>query len=670
MSKTTVAKLIEQPDMGIVMPDGCRLSARIWMPEDAATNPVPAILEHLPYRKRDGTIYRDEITLPYLAARGYACIRVDMRGNGESEGLMKDEYLPQELQDACDVIQWATEQAWCDGNVGMMGISWGGFNSLQVAALQPPALKAIVTVCSTDDRFAGDIHYKGGCLLNENIGWAANMLSYSSRPPDPALVGDQWMSMWQHRLENMPILTSTWLRHQSRDAYWEHGSVCEDYSAIKAAVLSIGGWHDGYRNTIASLVENIEAPVKGIVGPWIHKYPHYAAPAPAIGFLQESLRWWDHWLKGHETDVENDAAYRVWLMDSVAPARWIDERPGRWVGEPSWPSPNITERVFQIIGTQDSATLSSDTATSGCDLNVSTEQHCGLSSGEYFPFTFGPELPDNQNPDDKLSTCIDSTTLKDALEIIGAPTIALNLTCDKPLGLVTVRLCDLRPDGTSALITMGVMNLAAHESYAHPTKLIPNQPIAINFDLDQIAYRIPEGHQLRIALSSTYWPFVWPSPEAVTLSVSRGEIRIPVKTGFDDLPVEFEPPESSPQWQATQLRAARSTRDVTINEVTNEQHTIIRNDSGEFKDSHHGLINGSVATERWSIKPDDPLSASGEIHWEQTGGRDDWHWRTDATVSASCDATHFYITAKLIACNNDEVIFERSYQDVIEREFV
>ena len=193
-------KIVEFPDMGIVMPDGCRLSARVWMPEDAAENPVPAILEHLPYRKRDGTTARDSLTHPYLAGHGYACIRVDMRGNGDSEGLMEDEYSEQELQDAVDVIAWLAAQPWCSGTVGMMGISWGGFNALQVAAKQPPALKAIVTLCSTDDRYADDIHYKGGLLLNENMGWGATMLSYSSRPPDPALVGERWREMWLERL--------------------------------------------------------------------------------------------------------------------------------------------------------------------------------------------------------------------------------------------------------------------------------------------------------------------------------------------------------------------------------------------------------------------------------------------------------------------------------------
>ena len=316
-------KVVEFPDMAIVMPDGCRLSARVWMPEDAAEKPVPAILEHLPYRKRDGTTARDALTHPYFAGHGYAGVRVDMRGNGDSEGLMDDEYSEQELQDAVDVIAWLAAQPWCSGKVGMMGISWGGFNALQVAAKQPPALKAIITLCSTDDRYADDIHYKGGLLLNENMGWGATMLSYSSRPPDPALVGDnKWRDMWLDRLEHEPFLPAVWLKHQRRDAYWKRGSVCEDFSAIKAATLAVGGWGDGYKNAVSRLVQGIDAPVKGIVGPWIHKYPHFAVPNPAIGFLQEALRWWDRWLKDIDTGVEKrsgDAA----LFDGFGAAQGL-----------------------------------------------------------------------------------------------------------------------------------------------------------------------------------------------------------------------------------------------------------------------------------------------------------------------------------------------------------
>ncbi|MEO1650170.1 MAG: CocE/NonD family hydrolase, partial [Pseudomonadota bacterium] len=240
-------KIEEHPDLGIVMRDGTRLSARFWCPVDAVDDPVPVILEYLPYRKRDGTCARDALTHPYFAERGYACLRVDIRGNGDSHGLMTDEYTQQELDDAVEVVEWAAAQPWCNGRVGMMGISWGGFNGLQVAAMAPDPLRAVITLCSTVDRFADDIHYKGGCLLNENLGWGATMWSYSSRAPDPALRPD-WREMWLDRLEHEPFLPSTWLRHQSRDAYWRHGSVFESYETIKAKVLAIGGWGDAYKN--------------------------------------------------------------------------------------------------------------------------------------------------------------------------------------------------------------------------------------------------------------------------------------------------------------------------------------------------------------------------------------------------------------------------------------
>ena len=323
--------VIEHPDMGIAMPDGCRLSARVWLPDGAEARPVPAILEYLPYRKRDGTCARDALTHPWFAARGYACLRVDMRGSGDSEGLMFDEYAPQEQADALAVIDWIAAQPWCSGAVGMMGISWGGFNALQVAALRPPALKAIVTLCSTVDRFADDIHYKGGCLLNENLGWGGTMLSYQSRPPDPALVGDAWREMWLERLEKLPFFAADWLAHPTRDEYWKHGSVCEDYSAIQAATLAVGGWGDAYRNAVGALVENLSCPAKGIVGPWVHKYPHFAVPEPRIGFLQVALRWWDRWLKGVENGVEDESDLRQYLLRSEPPRASYAHREGEWV---------------------------------------------------------------------------------------------------------------------------------------------------------------------------------------------------------------------------------------------------------------------------------------------------------------------------------------------------
>ena len=658
-------KIIEHQDMGIVMPDGCRLSARVWMPEDAARNPVPVILEHLPYRKRDGTIVRDQFSHPWMAGQGYCCIRTDMRGNGESEGLMTDEYTKQELQDACDVIAWAARQKWCNGNVGMQGISWGGFNGLQVAALRPPALKAVITICSSADRYADDIHFKGGSLLLENFGWSVNMMSYSSRPPDPKIVGDKWTSIWKNRLENQPFNWIDWLGHQQRDDYWKHGSICEDFSRVEAAVLSVGGWHDGYRNTIANLVENLTAPVKGIVGPWNHKYPHYAGPKPAIGFLQESKRWWDKWLKGIETHVESDPDYRAYVMESVSPARWYETRPGRWIAEQDWPSSNINKKKLFLCpdGLCNSST--------NFEIKVKSPEHCGQSSGEYFPFAFAAELPDEQALDDASSACFDGEPLDHSIDIIGAPILRLNVSSDKPNAQLVVRLNDLRPDGTSALITYGVLNLTHHTSHEHPSELSPHQRYDFQITLDQIAYNIPADHRLRIAVSTCYWPKIWPSPEKAEVSIHYGSIEIPSRpitnTGDE---IEFEEPVGAPPCKTEELRPASYDRATATDAKTGIVTTSIFADNGENKDLTHGLISGSWMKENFYIHPDNPTSAKATAEWEQTGGRTGQMWRTQVTAEMTCDVENLYTKHTLKSYLNGEEFFAKEFKGRVEREFV
>jgi putative CocE/NonD family hydrolase len=672
--------IVEFPDMGIVMPDGCRLSARVWMPRDAEADPVPVILEHLPYRKRDGTTARDCLTHPYFAGHGYASIRVDMRGNGDSQGLMEDEYTEQELQDACDVIAWAASQPWCNGRVGMMGISWGGFNGLQVAALRPPALKAVITLCSTVDRYADDIHYKGGCLLGENAGWAATMFSYSSRPPDPMIVGEAWRDMWLERLANMPFLAATWLGHQTRDAYWKHGSVCEDYSAIEAAVLSIGGWHDGYRNTISHLVSNLSSPVKGIVGPWIHKYPHFAAPGPAIGFLQEALRWWDRWLKDIDTGVENDPAYRAWLMDSVRPARWHPERPGRWIAEAEWPSRRIEPRLFRLVETglipvqlghtgAGETNVETDPGELGGDMAriVASPQDCGLSGGEYFPFLFGAELPGDQRGDDALSACFDGAPLGETLDIVGAPQLEMDFICDRPQANVAVRLCDVHPDGASELICYGVLNLTHRHSHETPEPLVPGEVARAVVVLDQIAYRVPSGHSLRVAVSTSYWPMVWPSPEPVTLTLTGATLTLPVRPTAEGDEVSFEAPEGAEPWRTEETRPASSERRIARDLATGLVTIIANADFGEVRDLDHGLIHGSRVAETFSIHPDDPLSATADFDWEQTFSRGEWDVRTRATVSMRSTEVAFHVHGLLQAEEGGRVVYSREFEEVIPR---
>lgn len=651
--------VIETPDMGITLSDGTRLSARVWMPDDALDQPVPAILEYLPYRKRDGTCARDALTHPYFASHGYVAIRVDMRGNGDSEGVMLDEYTQQELDDAVEVIHWLAAQPWCSGNVGMIGISWGGFNGLQVAAMDPEPLKAVITLCSTTDRFADDIHYKGGNLLNENLGWAGTMLNFSSMPPDPALVGEKWKEMWLQRLEVDPHLAETWLGHQHRDTYWKHGSVCENYAAITAAVLSVGGWGDSYKNTVPALVENLSSPVKGIIGPWVHKYPHFAVPEPRIGFLQEALRWWDHWLKGLETGVERDPDLRVYVQDSERPKAQYEKRAGRWATHDA----AMAEHTMLALGP--------DGLGEGGEFSaiIDSPADTGMASGEYCAIWLGPELPSDQRRDDAVSTVFDSALLDEEIDLSGAPEVSLTLTSDQPNAQIAVRLNDVRPDGSVVRITYGVLNLTHRESAEFPKALPVGKPVTVKLKLDHIAYRVPQGHKLRLSISNAYWPLIWPSPNKTKLELTAGTVDLPLLAEPGPM-VPFEPPEAAPAWEIKTLRDGTNDRKTILDQQTGETHLEIMDDFGEAEDLDHGMIGGGVAREWWSIHPDDPLSAKGRTHWTQTLRRGDWSVRCETYSTMTSDATTFTVTARIEAYEGDALVFERDFNKVVPRNLV
>ncbi|PIE12280.1 MAG: peptidase S15 [Rhodobacterales bacterium] len=648
-----MTEIEEIDDLGIVLSDGCRLSARVWRPVDVLQKPVPVILEYLPYRKRDGTCARDALTHPYFARHGYACVRVDMRGNGDSYGVMMDEYTEQEQADAVEVIHWLSAQPWCNGTVGMMGISWGGFNGLQVAALNPEPLKAVITLCSTVDRYADDIHYKGGCLLNENLGWGGTMWAYSSRAPDPALRAD-WREMWLERLEAEPFLPAVWLQHQRRDAYWRHGSVCEDYSAIKAKVLAYGGWGDAYKNAVPAIVESIPG-AKGVIGPWVHKYPHFAVPEPRIGFLQEALRWWDRWLKGIDTGVEDDPDLSVYLMEGVRPASWYTHRPGRWVDAGA----RVT-RTFPIgpNGLGDPGPL---------EVLVQSPQDTGADGGEYCAIWLGPEMPGDQRGDDGRSVCFDTGPFAGECAIIGAPVLRLRIRAGAEQGQIAVRLNHVHEDGASTRITYGVLNLCHREGHVSPSDMVPGQVYDVTVPLDHIAYCLPAGGRLRLSLSSAYWPLIWPSVKSEGFTVLAGELDVPCQ---HDLGRErrFPEPDMAEPWQVEELRPDRNRRVREVDMASGVVKLVIEDDFGMRRDLGHGLVSGGEAHEKWLIHPDDPFSARGQVYWVEEMSRDGIRLRTETRSEMTGDCAWFHISATLEAYENDQLVFEKSVKKSIPRE--
>ena len=627
----------------IPIKDGTRLAARIWLPVDAEHDPVPALLEYLPYRKRDGTVERDSLTHPYLAGHGYAAVRVDIRGSGDSDGVLSDEYSQQELDDGLEVIAWLAAQPWCSGAVGMFGISWGGFNALQLAALRPPALKAIVTICSTDDRYADDVHYMGGAkLASADIGWAGFFFADICRPPDPALVGERWREVWMQRLEGVPQFLERWLRHQRRDAYWKHGSVCEDYDAIECPVFAVGGWTDGYTNAVPRLLANLKAPRRGLIGPWAHAYPHFASPGPQIGFLQEMLRWWDHWLKGRPTGIMEEPMLRAWMTASHKPAAHHKTLPGRWVAEPVWPPPDSeTRRLFLS-----DAGLST-TAGPLTPREVYSPQTVGAKAGEWCPFGRGRDQADDQREDDARSLVFETSPIGETIEILGPPVVTLDIACDRPVANLVARLCDVHPSGESLRVSYGVLNLTHRDGHETPAPLVPGQRYRVRLQLNDAGAVFPAGHKIRLALSTTYWPMIWPAPEAATVTIVDGALELPVRTArpADALLAPLPEPQTA-----------------TPEHLTRVGPGLTRIDRLDLELGSEGKYAFDVS--------DDPLGAVAETRRTETVRRGAWGVRIETWMRLSCTRDAFRLQTTLRASEGTSEVLRREWDCLIPRDGV
>lgn len=647
----------------ITLKDGTRLAARIWMPDGAEVDPVPAVFEFLPYRKRDGTSMRDESTYPAFAAAGIAGVRVDIRGSGESDGVIDGEYTERELADACELIAWIAAQPWSNGSVGMMGISWGGFNCLQVAALRPPALKAVISIASTTDRYNDDIHYKNGCHLSAQLSWAATMLGYQSRPPDPALVGESWREMWLERLENEPFFLQEWLNHQRRDAFWKHGSIKEDFSAVTVPALVIAGWADGYRNSPLLAVEGMPDRAKALIGPWVHKYPHFAWPKPRADFLGEAIAWWNRWLRGEQTGAESLPQVRAYILDGPKPAARRDTDPGFWIAKAHWQAPVMLG--FHIDAAQMLAEGPTPSGSPARPVCLRSQLDTGTASGEWFTLKPDAEMAGDQRGDDAGSLTFDSAPLTTELDLLGRPELCVTVSCDADTANLCARLVDIHPDGSATRVSFGVLNLAHRGSNSDPQPMEHGRPTTIRLLLDACGYRFRPGHRIRLSLSTAYWPTILPAPTdpGLTIDVASLGLALPLLGAHERIDLKA-PDDPDPLPKYIQHAPAVTDRNVIRDLQANCTRYQILEDTGLAEHPATGLSTRQLREETWTISPGDPLSAEGVSTWTCDMRRPGWFVRTVSTARISCSEKDWWISALVVAFENEVKIFEKRFDEI------
>ncbi len=538
------------------MPDGDRLTARTWLPRNNG-GPYPAILEIIPYRRRDLVRARDERNHPFLASHGFACLRVDMRGSGDSDGIMEDMYSDLELDDTRRVIDWIAAQPWCSGRVGMFGTSWGGTASLQAAVDAPPPLKAVLANCATWDRFEDDIHWMGGCLLTDSFEWGATLPAILAAPPDSATVGEEWKEIWKKRLNALSFPLEHWMTNRVRGKYWRHGSVRFAAERLSCPILAVGGWSDRYSNSVLNLVRARPDICRGIVGPWGHHYPDQGEPGPPIGFQKLMLEWWDHWLRQNEPGDIAWPSVRLWRRSFDPPQDRLETRSGDWI--------EIEElgkgRALNLV--LENGTLLGGTAAVTGTNSVPYDIRHGECAGDTGYFGRVGGLPLEQSPDDRRSVCFETPPLEEEIDLIGSAVLVAKIFRREQQAQLVCRLCDIDPGGRSNLVARGIINLELDETLDSVASFTAGEERAYRLELPATAYRFARGHRVRLALAASYWPLVWPTAEDPEILIANGSmLELPAATALGRLSREFEVARDHPKrksWRSLPGRGLQRT---------------------------------------------------------------------------------------------------------------
>ncbi|MHB1927946.1 MAG: CocE/NonD family hydrolase [Acidimicrobiales bacterium] len=640
-SYSTGVRLLK--NVRIPVRDGTLLAADLYVPEENF-RPLPVVMEYIPYRKDD--VAADLRFYSYLPQHGYIVARVDIRGTGASAGAVTDEYPLSEQEDGHDVIEWLAAQPFCDGNVNMMGISYGGFTALQVATHQPPHLRSIIPMYFTDDRYTDDCHYRGGLLrCYYDVGHYGNfMVAYNATPPSPQWSED-WAAVWEeHLASNEPYLLN-WYAQQTDGSYWRHGSVGDVAERIQCPVFMIGGWRDGYPNPPLRLYEALQVPRKVLVGPWNHAVPDVAVPGPRIDHLHEVVRWLDHWCKGRNTGIMDEPPVVLYMQHYERPDPDRLEAAGAWRAETAWPAPGGGERTLHL---GEDHRLTAEPGADGADdfeYIASVGVTAGLWSGG---LQFG-QVGD-QRPDEAFSLLYTGAPLVEEVSIIGRPRVHLHVSSSATVIGFATSLIDVAPDGSSFLVAKGMLNATRRRSLTVPEPLVPGEVVELTVEIDTTAWRFEQGHRIRLAVASADWPNVWPTPQPATNTVHRGGHR-PSRLVLPTVPAEGSatPPAFLPSPVASTRHLDRMEPPVweVVHDALSRRAKVHLLEGHTERVDHESVLRREYELTA-HVDPDEPDRASARGRHTSTTTTNSGVTESTSTVGVQASATHFHVTIDLL----------------------
>jgi putative CocE/NonD family hydrolase len=650
----------------IAMPDGVQLAADLFMPEGAAANAkFPVLLEYLPYRKSESRS-RNYSLYSYFVQRGYVVARVDIRGTGLSDGrLVPYEYSDVEHEDGEAVIAWLAEQPWSTGQIGMFGISWGGFNAIQMAMRNPPALKAIIAVDATEDLYQDDVHYMDGIMHLDS--WEMSQDLDNARPGAPGYVIDA--DYFENRFDTEPWMM-TYKRPQRDGPFWDRASLKGRYDQLEIPSFHIGGWYDGYRDSLPRMLENVTAPVKAMIGPWSHAWPNEPYPEPGMEWRHEAVRWFDHWLKDIDTGIMDEPRFAVYVREWHPPGPYLAHAPGYWRWEEGWPIERIEPRAWYP---QANHTLA-PAAPERIVHRLGYVPSIGIEAGG--PVMWWGDVAHDQRPTDAFSLTYDSAPLERELEILGLPKALLTVAADAPHANWFVRLSDVAPDGTVTQVAGAGMNGTHRHSAREPQALTPGEFFPLDIEMHFTSWVFPRGHRVRVSISNAQWPMLWPTPHDMTTSLQLGRkggsrIMLPIVRHADRPRPAFLPPAESPELPGFEtLDAGTSSGYGEISSVDRNPQTgevtVTATNTGGMRYPWGTETYRETIEHRTSDEHPENTRVAGTHRMEVTVGDRVLLW--EAELSFSSDAENFYYEYTRRLTENGRELREKTWKDKIPRD--
>ncbi len=649
----------------IPLPDGVRLSADLYRPTGGqAGERFPVLLEYLPYRKHEARS-RNWPLYSYFVRRGYVVAAVDIRGTGNSEGrIVPYEYSDVEHEDGEVVIDWLSKQPWSNGNVGMFGISWGGFNSIQMAARDVPALKAIVAIDATEDLYQDDVHYMDGIMHLDS--WEMSMDLDNARPGAPDFVVDD--ANFRDRFDVEPW-TLSHKRRQRDGPYWDRASLRGRYDEIRIPTFHIGGWYDGYRDSVARMLQHVKnAPVKGMVGAWHHTWPHQPYPGPGMEWRHEAVRWFDQFLKGENTGILDEPRFAVFVRDWHAPGPHLEDAPGQWRYEDGWPVARIRERVLYP---QPDRTLAA-AAPAAAKHRLRYVPSVGFEGGG--PVMWWGDVAHDQRGTDAFSLVYDSAPLEEDLEILGFPQAQLAVAADATHANWVARLSDVAPDGTVTQVTGAAMNGTHRASAREPAAIVPGESFELAIEMHFTSWVFPRGHRIRLAVNNAQWPMLWPTPEPMTTELLLGASRLSLPVvPFAKRPVpDFLPPsKDDPEYAGVESLEVGTTSgygEISSVDRNPQTGTVVARLTNGSATRHPWGTEKALETIRYEINDHAPADAgaTGTHRLEVVLPGRILVW--DAELTFRSDRENFFYTYRRRLTENGKPVREKTWNETIPRD--